>query len=73
MYVLTDKPNKKMYKTRLGRFFCGDALNLLKSTDFAEFRGKVHLIITSPPFPLNNKKRYGNLNGDAYRTYLFYL
>lgn len=58
-----------MYKTRLGRFFCGDALNLLRSNDFDEFKGRVNLIITSPPFPLNNKKRYGNLKGDAYREW----
>ena len=24
------------------------------------------MILTSPPFPLNNKKKYGNLEGDKY-------
>ena len=24
------------------------------------------MILTSPPFPLNNKKQYGNLNGEEY-------
>ena len=32
--------------------------------------GKVDLVFTSPPFPLNRKKRYGNLTGDAYREWL---
>ena len=33
-------------------------------------RGRVQLIFTSPPFPLNNKKRYGNLQGEAYLQWL---
>ena len=28
--------------------------------------GKVQLILTSPPFPLNHKKSYGNLTGEEY-------
>jgi site-specific DNA-methyltransferase (cytosine-N4-specific) len=28
--------------------------------------GKAQLILTSPPFPLNNKKSYGNLTGEKY-------
>ncbi|WP_345291128.1 site-specific DNA-methyltransferase [Flavobacterium hankyongi] len=31
-----------------------------------ELKGKVNLIITSPPFPLNNKKQYGNEKGEEY-------
>ncbi|HEX5714798.1 MAG TPA: site-specific DNA-methyltransferase [Thermoanaerobaculia bacterium] len=31
---------------------------------------KVDLIFTSPPFPLNRKKRYGNLQGEAYINWL---
>jgi site-specific DNA-methyltransferase (cytosine-N4-specific) len=33
-------------------------------------RGKVNLIFTSPPFPLNRKKRYGNEQGSAYIAWL---
>ena len=29
----------------------------------------MQLILTSPPFPLNNKKSYGNLQGDEYRDW----
>jgi site-specific DNA-methyltransferase (cytosine-N4-specific) len=29
----------------------------------------VNLILTSPPFPLNNKKSYGNLEGKEYKKW----
>lgn len=29
-------------------------------------KGQVNLILTSPPYPLNNKKSYGNRTGDKY-------
>jgi DNA methylase len=38
----------------------------LNSKVFKDVHGKVQLILTSPPFPLNNKKSYGNLNGNEY-------
>nr|WP_277875279.1 site-specific DNA-methyltransferase [Alkalinema sp. FACHB-956] len=31
-----------------------------------DIQGKVNLILTSPPFPLNKKKRYGNMKGEIY-------
>jgi len=34
------------------------------------FRGKIDLIFTSPPFPLNRKKKYDNKQGDAYVVWL---
>ncbi len=37
---------------------------------FARYRGKVQLIFTSPPFPLNRKKQYGNHQGEAYIKWL---
>jgi len=44
----------------------GTIEQLLKSTAGDELQGKVKLIFTSPPFPLNRKKKYGNLTGDEY-------
>jgi RHS repeat-associated protein len=35
-----------------------------------EHEGRIQLIFTSPPFPLNRKKRYGNRTGDEYRRWL---
>lgn len=37
-----------------------------ESDEIAELKGKVNLILTSPPFPLNQKKKYGNKTGDDY-------
>ena len=39
---------------------------MLKSRRLRENLGKVQLVFTSPPFPLNTKKRYGNLQGEEY-------
>jgi site-specific DNA-methyltransferase (cytosine-N4-specific) len=38
--------------------------DILKSGALERFEGKVNLVFTSPPFPLNRKKRYGNKTGD---------
>lgn len=48
----------------------GLAEDTLKERPFRKLHGKVQLIFTSPPFPLNTKKRYGNLNGEAYLKWL---
>lgn len=44
----------------------GKAEDILRQRGIATLRGKVQLIFTSPPFPLNTKKKYGNLQGDEY-------
>src|SRR3712207_8417692 len=33
-----------------------------------ELKGKVQLVFFSPPFPLKRKKRYGNKDGEEYRS-----
>ena len=58
------------YKTRFGRMFVGEAENFINSPIGKRYRGKVQLIFTSPPFPLNRKKKYGNLQGDEYVKWL---
>jgi DNA modification methylase len=57
---------KPIYETKLGAAFCGDSLQLLQSNYFQKYVGKVQLVFTSPPFPLNTKKKYGNLQGEEY-------
>jgi len=54
------------YKTENGVFYEGDMYEVINSNYFEENHGKVNLIFTSPPFPLNRKKSYGNLQGDEY-------
>jgi len=60
------RATRPIYETELGRMLQGDSLKVLKSAKFDELRGQVQLAFTSPPFPLNQKKKYGNLNGRAY-------
>ncbi len=57
-------------QTKLGKYFIGDAERLRTSDIWYSLRGKVQLIMTSPPFPLNNKKSYGNLAGKEYKKWL---
>ncbi len=55
-----------IYETRLGQMYCGDTLALLDSPEGQALRGTAKLVFTSPPFPLNDKKKYGNLQGEEY-------
>ena len=70
--VIIDPPrpgrwvSKSIYETKLGAAFCGDALKVLQSQRFQRHKGEVQVVFTSPPFPLNTKKKYGNLQGEQY-------
>ena len=57
---------KKAYKTKMGIFYEGTVEQVLKSEEFKKYKNKVNLVFTSPPFPLNRKKKYGNLQGQEY-------
>ncbi len=60
-------PKKQIaYKTHAGAYLTGDSVKLLSSREFQKLKGKINLIITSPPYPLNQKKSYGNFTGDEY-------
>lgn len=58
-----------LHKTSLGEYYIADSTNILKSNLGQNLKGKVQLILTSPPFPLNNKKSYGNKNGEEYKKW----
>jgi len=58
------------YSTRLGAMYCGRSERILRDSLFPDIKGKVDLILTSPPFPLNRKKAYGNLQGEEYVKWL---
>jgi site-specific DNA-methyltransferase (cytosine-N4-specific) len=58
------------YKTARGTMFRGKIENFLESPRAAKYVGKVQLIFTSPPFPLNRKKAYGNEQGEAFTRWL---
>ena len=59
----------KLYETDLGSYYLGKAEDLLDSDVGKELKNKVQLILTSPPFPLNKKKKYGNLQGEEYKQW----
>ena len=54
------------YVTAFGKLYVGKSEELFAGSLGADLRGKVQLIFTSPPFPLNEKKQYGNLQGEDY-------
>lgn len=56
----------ELYRTKLGRMLVGDTTELARRYLNRHYQGRFNLIITSPPFPLNNKKKYGNLKGEQY-------
>jgi len=58
------------HETDLGRYYLGDSPSVLKNAVGEDLEGTVNLILTSPPFPLNKKKKYGNLQGEEYRQWL---
>ena len=58
------------YKTKGGIMISGTADAAIRSPLMKKHQGKVQLIFTSPPFPLNRKKKYGNLEGPEFRHWL---
>jgi len=65
--------NNKLYETDFGSYYTGKAEELLASDLGKTLKNKVQLILTSPPFPLNKKKKYGNLQGEKYKEWFTHL
>lgn len=61
------------HRTDSGAYYVGDSVDLLRTRLRNMLRARVQLILTSPPFLLNNKKSYGNLMGDEYREWFIEL
>jgi len=62
-----------LYSTTRGKYYIGDATKLLSNDLHTELKGSCQLILTSPPFPLNNKKKYGNFTGEQYKKWFVSL
>ena len=58
------------YETRRGKMYHGSLEAFVESGLADRYMGKVQLIFSSPPFPLNRKKKYGNLIGEEYINWL---
>ena len=54
------------YSSKRGSCVCGDSISLLKTLE----NNSVSLVITSPPFALQRKKEYGNVDQDNYVDWL---
>jgi len=70
----SDKPAapsvRESYATGQGEMVFGKAEDFLASPLASKHMGKIQLVLTSPPFPLNRKKRYGNEQGEVYVRWL---
>ena len=55
-----------IYRTKLGEAYCGDSLDLIRELE----DNSVDLIVTSPPFALQRKKSYGNVDQEEYVDWL---
>lgn len=68
--MLNNTALKKYYKTEMGTMYLGNCENIFTNkslkTDFKD----INLLFTSPPFPLNRAKRYGNMNGNEYLEWM---
>jgi DNA methylase len=58
------------YSTKYGAALVGQSEILLAGDLGRELAGKVQLVFSSPPFPLNRKKKYGNLEGPKFKAWL---
>lgn len=59
--------NREVYTTQSGKMLYGDCEEILPNF---LIESKVNLILTSPPFPLNRAKKYGNMSGEEYLVWL---
>ncbi len=70
LWTVEDLPESVAYETKLGMMVKGQADDVINSRLLKKYQGKVQLLLTSPPFPLNRKKKYGNLESHAFRHWL---
>ncbi len=61
---------KPVYKTQFGQAFNCSIEDFINSDKFKDLKGKVDLILTSPPYPLVSPKAYGNRVGEDYKHWL---
>ncbi|KAA0257560.1 site-specific DNA-methyltransferase [Deferribacter autotrophicus] len=64
---------KTYFQTENGKFIIEDFFKLYDTYLSKHYKNKFQLILTSPPFPLNAKKQYGNYQGDEYKNWFIQL
>lgn len=70
MSIIIPKNISKYYTTKYGICINDNCSDIIESYLIPNYAGKIQLIFTSPPFPLNRKKKYGNLSGEEYKRWL---
>ncbi len=68
--ILPDNKHWRRYRTKNGICINEKCEIVLDSYVETYYKGKVQLVFTSLPFPLNRAKQYGNLEGDEYIEWL---
>lgn len=58
------------YRTKMGKMYQASAETVLNGPTLKRYAGKVQLVFSSPPYPLGQKKRYGNVDADKYSAWL---
>ena len=70
-YTVNNLPTAELaYKTDFGTSVIGRSEEVLAAGIDGELAGQVQLVFTSPPFPLNRKKKYDNLQGEEFKDWL---
>jgi site-specific DNA-methyltransferase (cytosine-N4-specific) len=64
-------PDSRSYA--FNSYYVRDSVELLSGSLGRQLKGTVQLLLTSPPFPLNDKKRYGNKVGKEYLEWFSHL
>lgn len=68
--MINPKNKWRRYNTSLGICINEKCETVISKYLIPNYQGQIQLIFTSPPFPLNRAKKYGNLNGDEYKKWL---
>lgn len=68
--MITPTFESRYYKTSQGICINGDCESIIRDYISKNYKGKVQLILTSPPFPLKRAKKYGNKTGKEYLDWL---
>lgn len=68
--ILPSNKSWRRYRTENGICINEKCEVVLEKYVRQNYEGKIQLAFTSPPFPLNRAKRYGNLEGEDYKEWL---
>ena len=68
--MITPEIDCKFYTTPKGICINGECEDTIDRYIMPNYKGRIQLILTSPPFPLKRAKKYGNKTGNEYVEWL---